>query len=52
MISLVLLLGAAILTFLVVIVLGVTFYELVIVRRNQAMDDRDHTRSYDWTTSD
>ncbi|MEO0565835.1 MAG: hypothetical protein AAF125_27245 [Chloroflexota bacterium] len=51
MISLVLLLGAAILTFLVVIVLGVTFYELVIIRRGQK-DERDYTRSYDWTASE
>jgi len=47
MISLIALLGGAFVGFVIVIALGVAFYEFVVVRRRR--DDRDYTRSNDWT---
>jgi len=48
------LVGYFIAAFLIVVVvfgIGAAIYELYIVKHDK-LDDRDYTRSYDWTTSD
>ncbi len=52
MLSLFLMLAGAALGVVLIIVLGVVFYEVVLVRRENGLDPRDTTRSTDWTQSD
>lgn len=51
MLSLIALLSLSFFTFVVIIAVGVTVYEVFFVDRN-LLRDRDYTRSYDWTNRD
>jgi len=52
MLSLMLMLASAALGVVLIIVMGVIFYEVVLMRRETGLDARDTTRSTDWTQSD
>jgi hypothetical protein len=49
MVFLLVLMGLAFIGIVAIIVAGVAFYELVVVKRRKHKDNRDYTRSYDWT---